>query len=49
MNIADDEEVQYEALMKLRQQSKGFYAVGIGALIKRWDKWINIDGEYVKK
>jgi hypothetical protein len=33
----------------LRQQSKGFYAVGVNALVKRWDKCINVGGGYVKK
>jgi hypothetical protein len=32
----------------LGQQSKDFYAVGFDALVKRWDKWINV-GEYVEK
>jgi hypothetical protein len=31
----------------LRQQSKDFYAAGFDALIKRWDKCINVDGGYV--
>jgi hypothetical protein len=33
----------------LRQQSKDFYAVGFDAPVKRWDKYINVDGEYVEK
>jgi hypothetical protein len=27
-----------------RQQSKDFYAVGLEALVKQWDKCINVDG-----
>jgi hypothetical protein len=33
----------------LRQQSKDFYFVGFDALIKRWDKCINVGGGYVEK
>jgi hypothetical protein len=32
-----------------RQQSKDFYAAGFDALIKRWDRCINVGGGYVKK
>jgi hypothetical protein len=33
----------------LRQVSKLFYAVGFDALVKRWDKCINVAGGYVEK
>jgi hypothetical protein len=33
----------------LRQQSKDFYGAGFDALVKRWDKCINIGGGYVEK
>jgi hypothetical protein len=33
----------------LRQQSKNFYAAGFEALVKRWDKCINVGREYVEK
>jgi hypothetical protein len=33
----------------LRQRSKDYYAAGFDALIKRWDKCITVDGEYVQK
>jgi hypothetical protein len=33
----------------LRQQSKDYYAVGFEALVKRWDKCINVDGGYIEK
>jgi hypothetical protein len=33
----------------LRKQSKDFYAVGFEALVKRWDKFINVGGGYVEK
>jgi hypothetical protein len=47
--FADDEEVQTEVRKWLRQQSENFYAAGFDALVKRWDKCINIDGGYVEK
>jgi hypothetical protein len=33
----------------LRQKTKNFYAAGFDAMVKRWDKWINVDGGYVEK
>jgi hypothetical protein len=33
----------------LRQQSKDLYAPGFDALVKRWDKCINVGGGYVEK
>jgi hypothetical protein len=32
----------------LRQHSKDFYAAGFNALVKRWDKCINVGGGYVE-
>jgi hypothetical protein len=32
-----------------RQQSKDFYALRFDALVKRWDKCINVGGGYVEK
>jgi hypothetical protein len=46
--FADDEEVEKELLKRLRQQPKGFSAASFDALIKRWDKYINFGGGYVK-
>jgi hypothetical protein len=45
-NVADDET---EVRKRLRQQSKHFYAAGFDALVKRWDKCINVGGGYVEK
>jgi hypothetical protein len=47
--FADDEEVETEVRKKLRQQSKDVHSVGIDALVKRWDKCINVDGRHVEK
>jgi hypothetical protein len=38
-----------EVRIWLRQQPKDFYAAGIGTLIKRWDKCINVNRDYVEK
>jgi hypothetical protein len=42
--FADDKEVETEMQKWLRQQSKDFYAAGFNALVKRWDKCINVNG-----
>jgi hypothetical protein len=47
--FADDEEVETEVWKWLRQQSKYFYVVGFDALVKRWNKCINVGGGYVEK
>jgi hypothetical protein len=47
--FADDEEVETQMRKWLRQQSKDFYAAGFDALVKRWDKCINVGGGYVEK
>jgi histone-lysine N-methyltransferase SETMAR len=47
--FADDEEVETELRKWLRQQSRDFYAAGFDALVKRWDKCINVGGGYVEK
>jgi hypothetical protein len=47
--FTDDEKVEMEVRKWLRQQSKDFYAAGFDALVKRWDKCINVGGWYVKK
>jgi hypothetical protein len=33
----------------LRQQSSDFYAAGVDALVKQWDKCISAGGGYVEK
>jgi hypothetical protein len=43
------EEVKTELWKQLRQQSKDFCAVGFGALVKLWDKCINVGGGYVRR
>ncbi|GBM62306.1 hypothetical protein AVEN_239436-1 [Araneus ventricosus] len=48
-HFADDDDAKHEVLLWMRQQLKELYAAGIGALIKHWDKCINIGGDYVEK
>jgi hypothetical protein len=47
--FADNKEVETEMQKWLRQQSKDFYAVGFNTPVKRWDKYINVGGGYIKK
>jgi hypothetical protein len=47
--FADDDEVETEVRKQLRQQSKNFYAAGFDAMVKRWDKCINMGAGYVEK
>jgi nicotinamide riboside kinase len=47
--FAGDEKFETEVREWLRQQSKDFCAVGFDALVKRWDKCINVVGGYVEK
>jgi hypothetical protein len=47
--FTDDKEVETEVWKWLRQQSKDLYAAGFDALVKRWDKCINVGGGYVEK
>jgi hypothetical protein len=37
------------ALLRLRQKKRSLYAAGFDALVKRWDKCINVGGGYVEK
>jgi hypothetical protein len=48
-SFADDEEFETEVQKWLRQQSKDFHAAGFCALVKQWDKCINVGGGHVKK
>jgi histone-lysine N-methyltransferase SETMAR len=48
-HFANDAEVECEVKMWFRKQSTQFYAAGLGGLIKRWDKCINVGGNYVEK
>jgi hypothetical protein len=43
------DEVETEIRKWLRQQSEDFCAEGFDALVKRWNKCINVGGGYVEK
>jgi hypothetical protein len=43
-NSLKDEEVETEVRKWLRQQSKDFYFAGFDALVKRWDKYVDVGG-----
>jgi hypothetical protein len=42
----DDEAVEREVTSWFRQQPKEFYAAGFQGLVKRWDKCLNVQGDY---
>jgi hypothetical protein len=44
-----DVEVEMEVHKWPRRQSKDFYAASFDALVKQWDKCINVSGGYVEK
>jgi hypothetical protein len=47
--FADDEEAEMEMHKWARQHSKYCKAAGCDALVKRWNKCINVSEEYVNK
>jgi hypothetical protein len=47
--LPDEEEVETEVWKWLRQQSEDFCTAGFDGLVKRWDKYISVDGGYVEK
>jgi hypothetical protein len=48
-HFPDDEAVEREVTAWFRQQPKGFYAAGFQGLVKRWEKCLNVQGDYVEK
>jgi hypothetical protein len=45
----DDEAVEREVPAWFRQQPKECYAAGFQGLVKRWDKCLSVQGDYVVK
>jgi hypothetical protein len=41
--------MEREVTAWFRQQPKEFYAAGFQGLVKRWDKCLNVQGDYVIK
>jgi hypothetical protein len=48
-HFPDDEAVEREVTAWFRHQPKEFYAAGFQGLVKRWDKCLNAQGDYVEK
>jgi hypothetical protein len=48
-HFPDDVAVEREVTACFRQQPKEFYAAGFQGLVKRWDKFLNVQGDYVEK
>jgi hypothetical protein len=48
-HFPDNEAVEREVTTWFRQQPKEFYAAGFQGLVKRWDKCLNVQGDYVEK
>ena len=45
----DEEAVKTSVRQGLRRQDLAFYRAGIYALIKRWTKTVEMDGDYIEK
>jgi hypothetical protein len=45
----DDDAVEIAVGAWFQQQRKEFYAAGFQGLVKRWDKCLNLCGDYVGK
>jgi hypothetical protein len=43
-NFTDDKEVETNVRKWLRRQSKDLYAAGFDALVRQWNKRINVGG-----
>jgi hypothetical protein len=41
--------IEQRAVVRFRQQPQEFYAAGFQGLVKRWDKCLNVYGDYVEK
>jgi histone-lysine N-methyltransferase SETMAR len=48
-HFEDDNAVIQEVTRWLRRQPKDFFAAGFQGLVKRWDKCLNVQGDYVEK
>jgi hypothetical protein len=48
-DFPEDEAVESKVTAWFRQQPKEFYAATFQGLVKRWDKWFNVQGDYVEK
>jgi hypothetical protein len=48
-HFPDNETVERDVTAWFQQQPKQFYAAGFQGLVKRWDKCLNVQGDYVEK
>jgi histone-lysine N-methyltransferase SETMAR len=48
-HFPDDKPVKREVTTWFQQQPKEFYAAGFQGLVKRWDKCLNVQGDYAEK
>jgi hypothetical protein len=48
-SLADNKKVETEVRKWLRRESEDLYAAGFYALVKRWNKFINVGKGYVEK
>ena len=47
-SFPDDDAVERAVCAWFRQQPQDFYAAGLQGLVKRWDKFLNLYGDYVE-
>jgi len=47
--FSEDDAVERAVRLWFRQQPKEFYAAGFQGLVKRWDKCLNLHGDYFEK
>jgi hypothetical protein len=47
--ISSDEAVEREVTAWFRQQPKEFYAADFQGFVKRWDKCLSVEGDYIEK
>ena len=45
----DDESVIHEVRTRLREQETSWYREGMDALVSRWRKAVDVDGDYAEK
>jgi hypothetical protein len=48
-HFPDDEAIEREVTTWFQQQPKEFFAAGFQGLVKRWDKCLNVQGDYFEK
>ena len=49
IHFKDEETVKTSVRQWLRRQYLAFYLAGIHALVKRWTKTVEMDGDYIEK